>query len=396
MYIFLFLLTFVLLLVIFIGLIKPGIVIKWGIKEKRTRGKVLKIYGLLTIVCFVLFVITIPEMTPEEEVAYAAEQKANDEKVAAAYASDQKAEKEKDEAKAIKEAKAEEKAKEDAKVEEMAKEAAKEEEKAKAEEKAIEDAKEEKVKEEEKQMKIASLLTSTKSSISKFEYKKAIEQSNEVLKLDKNNLEAKELIKEAGAGAKKKKKDDKIKKVQAYKDSCKSIDYRKISKSPDDYEGERVTYSGIITYAKEEKGYTTLIITTNEDMISDDILVGYDGKLDIFKGDEIVVYGTLDGESEMKTDGVESNVPLIRAKYIESSTEEVKQQDTSDPEEKAYKLAKELLGGEVSSMGQFSQDGINYYQFVTVNYPKVQIIIDNDGNEYDAYEYNSTGVLISL
>lgn len=54
------LVAFLCLIAFLIGLIKPGIVIRWGEKLKRNRKNVLKIYGIGFIFFFVLFAVTIP------------------------------------------------------------------------------------------------------------------------------------------------------------------------------------------------------------------------------------------------------------------------------------------------------------------------------------------------
>lgn len=55
----LFLLVFLgCVLALIIGLIKPRLVVHWGDVSKRTRGKVLKTYGIFMIICFVGFGMT--------------------------------------------------------------------------------------------------------------------------------------------------------------------------------------------------------------------------------------------------------------------------------------------------------------------------------------------------
>ncbi len=48
------LLVFLVLVALFVGLIKPSLVIRWGDPEKRTRGKVLKTYLIAFVVFFAL------------------------------------------------------------------------------------------------------------------------------------------------------------------------------------------------------------------------------------------------------------------------------------------------------------------------------------------------------
>lgn len=55
----LFLLSIACLIVLIIGLIKPAIVIKWGSEEKKVRKNVLKYYGIGFLVCFTLFIVIV-------------------------------------------------------------------------------------------------------------------------------------------------------------------------------------------------------------------------------------------------------------------------------------------------------------------------------------------------
>jgi hypothetical protein len=81
MYIVLFLLSILALIAVFIGLINPKIVIKWGKTEKRTRGKVLRLYGLSMILFFILFVVLTPQQEQEKLAPTEAEQKIDSKKV---------------------------------------------------------------------------------------------------------------------------------------------------------------------------------------------------------------------------------------------------------------------------------------------------------------------------
>ena len=115
-----FFISFISLIALVIGLMKPNLVIKWGDLERRNRKNVLKYYGLALVASFILFGITIPketatntvkstenkkkELTPEEKAAKemtdadkaaankkAAEEKAAAEKVEAEKAAAEKA-----------------------------------------------------------------------------------------------------------------------------------------------------------------------------------------------------------------------------------------------------------------------------------------------------------------
>lgn len=52
-----------------VGLVKPGIVIRWGDETKRTRGKVIKTYGVLMIGFFIAFGMLVDSTTIEESAS---------------------------------------------------------------------------------------------------------------------------------------------------------------------------------------------------------------------------------------------------------------------------------------------------------------------------------------
>jgi len=60
------------------------------------------------------------------------------------------------------------------------------------------------------------------------------------------------------------------------------------------------------------------------------------------------------------------------------------------------KIAKENLGNGVSCTNIFNQGGQKYYYFSTTTTPYVDIIIREDGQLFDAYEYNVNGSLQPL
>ena len=56
---FFFLLSVACLIVLVIGLIKPGLVIKWGLEENKTKKTVMKYYGIGFVLFFILFMANI-------------------------------------------------------------------------------------------------------------------------------------------------------------------------------------------------------------------------------------------------------------------------------------------------------------------------------------------------
>ena len=65
-------------------------------------------------------------------------------------------------------------------------------------------------------------------------------------------------------------------------------------------------------------------------------------------------------------------------------------------EAQIIKIAKENLGNGVSCTNTFNQGGQKYYYFSTTTAPYVDIIIREDGQLFDAYEYNANGSLQPL
>ena len=60
------------------------------------------------------------------------------------------------------------------------------------------------------------------------------------------------------------------------------------------------------------------------------------------------------------------------------------------------KIAKDNLGTGVRCQNTFNQGGKKYYYFTTTTSPYIDIIIREDGQLFDAYEYNAGGILQPL
>lgn len=99
----LFLISFVCIIALIIGMIKPSLVIRWGNCSKVSRSSVLKYYGAGFFIAFILFIIVIPkedisETTSNEikveapVIEKTAEEKAEEEKIANEKAEAKKAE----------------------------------------------------------------------------------------------------------------------------------------------------------------------------------------------------------------------------------------------------------------------------------------------------------------
>jgi hypothetical protein len=84
-------------LALLLGLISPKLVIYWGAKEKKKRGRVLLYYGIAFVVCLVFAIVLTPTtpLTPEQKAAQLAAQQKQE-------LADQAAKKQSDEAAAAK------------------------------------------------------------------------------------------------------------------------------------------------------------------------------------------------------------------------------------------------------------------------------------------------------
>jgi len=65
----LFILFVVCLVALVIGLVKPGVVVRWGAEEKKNRKSVLKYYGIGTLVFFILFSVNVSNSTTTNNTA---------------------------------------------------------------------------------------------------------------------------------------------------------------------------------------------------------------------------------------------------------------------------------------------------------------------------------------
>ncbi|MBP1934405.1 hypothetical protein [Ammoniphilus resinae] len=271
-------------LAIFIGLISPKVVIRWGSDESKTRGKVFKQYGLATLLFFILMVVTAPESTPEEKAAMAQKQEAADK------------------------LKAEERAKKEAQNAE--------EEKAKKEAEAKEKAEQEAKKKEEAQK----LLSEAKTNFTNNQFELAIEQVNNALENDPNLEEAKSLLPKIEEGRQiyaqqfaQKQRDD-------YINSAQNIPYKVLNKNPDSHKGQRVTYYGNVQQIMEEGDTTFMLLNVTDQgygIWDDTIAVNFDGKIDVYEGDMIQIWGEVTGAfSYDSVAGWKITVPSVKAKYV--------------------------------------------------------------------------------
>ncbi|MHB8132433.1 MAG: hypothetical protein ACYDEX_26060 [Mobilitalea sp.] len=117
-------LLFLSIIVLVVGLIKPELVIRWG--TVKTRGRVLLIFGLAAIACFIMIGVTAPPLTPEEKQARLEQQQKKDAEKKAIEEQDAKAKaeqiaKEEVDRKVVEEQRAKEEADRKAKDEQQAK-----------------------------------------------------------------------------------------------------------------------------------------------------------------------------------------------------------------------------------------------------------------------------------
>lgn len=128
---------------LFVGLVKPSLVLRWFPEEKKTRKNAFLACGASTIVFFILFGLTTPTVTEEAAPNVEGNQVVSTE----VATTDEKAETEAEKAKAEEQAKKEEEEKAQKEAEEQAKKEAEEKAKKEAEEAAAKAEAEEKAKE---------------------------------------------------------------------------------------------------------------------------------------------------------------------------------------------------------------------------------------------------------
>jgi hypothetical protein len=95
LFVLMFFLTPIFIFIFIVGLFKPSFVIKWGVLEKKTRKRVLMVYGPLVLISCVLFLVNTPELTAEEEFALEEEWKIKELNIAQAKVEAEQKEKEK-------------------------------------------------------------------------------------------------------------------------------------------------------------------------------------------------------------------------------------------------------------------------------------------------------------
>jgi hypothetical protein len=108
-----------------------------------------------------------------------------------------------------------------------------------------------------------------------------------------------------------------------FKNSCKTVKYGEIEKSPDKYVGQKVKFKGKILEIQEVSGVGIMRIAVTYmgyDIwnFNDAVWVNYTGTTDAVKDDIVTVYGTmLLPKSYTSQAGWEITIPQMDAKYIE-------------------------------------------------------------------------------
>jgi hypothetical protein len=102
--------------------------------------------------------------------------------------------------------------------------------------------------------------------------------------------------------------------------SAQTIDYDQLAKSPDDYKGTKVAYTGQIFQIQEDYGATWMLLSVTDmgyDIWDDNIWVEYPGEIEGADEDIITIYGVVKGEESYETQiGGETYVPKVVAKYV--------------------------------------------------------------------------------
>lgn len=296
-----FLLCCVSLVSVLIGLVKPRIVLRWGSLEKKTRGKVLLWYGIATMVFFVIFIVSIPEMTPEERAKYEVEQKLKAEQ----KAKEEAEEKAKNEAaeKAKQEIIAKERAKAEAEIlvkkeADAKKEAEEKERKAAEAKKQIE---EEQKKLAEEKRKNQELMNNGINAMNNGDLEKAIAYLTQIKNDSEKYDEAQSYIETA--------------KRDMFVEQCIDINYNQIKKNADDYKNEKVHFYGKIYNIQEINNKTIISLSTrpfNNDYIGDEVIVLFPSGTDLVENQYIDIFGEIKGKYSTNEDYVSTYLNISR------------------------------------------------------------------------------------
>lgn len=99
-----------------------------------------------------------------------------------------------------------------------------------------------------------------------------------------------------------------------YKGSTDETSFKKLNKNPNSRIGENYTFSGQVFDVKEEGNQTRLQLLIGYDRI----WVTYDGKIDVYDGDYITIWGQVMGShSYTSVDNSQWTLPWIHAWFIE-------------------------------------------------------------------------------
>lgn len=111
---------------------------------------------------------------------------------------------------------------------------------------------------------------------------------------------------------------------ELYKKNCKSISYDALSRTPDEYEGEYVRFSGVVlqvcSEASSSRYYSTYRVATSGSYNNVVLLYvdNYGSKNRILEDDKITFYGTSEGLYTYETVlGASVTIPSVVAKYVE-------------------------------------------------------------------------------
>lgn len=110
-------------------------------------------------------------------------------------------------------------------------------------------------------------------------------------------------------------------KIQTFKDSCQTVEYRILKKNPDAYKDQKLTFTGEIVQIIEEPGITFMRVNITKDEYGywdDTVAVFYLGSIDVYEDDIIQFWGIGGGSYTYEsTAGWNITIPRIDAKYVE-------------------------------------------------------------------------------
>lgn len=110
-------------------------------------------------------------------------------------------------------------------------------------------------------------------------------------------------------------------KTQAYKDSCRTYEYRVLEKDADRMAGQKIYFVGQVVQIMENSGSTTMRVGVTKKSYgwssNDIIYVYYPGRVTVYRDDIVYIWGEIDGlHTYTSVANYKITVPKVTAEYI--------------------------------------------------------------------------------